>query len=259
MIIRIPEKDLKKKIKFFQKHKIPYRMVSTKGGSITIYAGRRGNWMNKESGFKPSELHFIKSVKDHIIKNNTFKGVRNNFKKAGSTKKIKYFYYNPKLVAGDFFENVREIDLKGAYWHQAYKLNLFDKVLYQKGLTVTKKSRLAAIGTLAKVKQIVEYNGKEEVNLPPERSKETEFLWNVISYRIGKIMARASKAAKNDFLFFWVDAIFIKEGPMADKVLKMFTDLGFQTTYWHCEWAKFDHNKITVKSIAKVEKNKFRL
>lgn len=258
-ITRISSKDLAKKHLFFLEHKIPFRKESTNGRTI-IHAGKGwGSWMNKESVFKPSELYFIKSVKEYIIKNGTYKKVKNKFTdKEGNSnteqlKKIKYFYYNKKLKPGDEFKHIKEIDLKNAYWSLThFKLGLIDEHLYQKGLTVSKKSRLAAIGTLAKVTKILEYDGKTETNLDPKLSKETAFLWHTISYQVGRIMARASRVAGNSFLFFWVDAIFVLPG-VEKEIIKLFKKQGFQCSVSNCEWIRFEDSKIVVKSTEKAK------
>jgi hypothetical protein len=115
---------------------------------------------------------------------------------------------------------------------------------------VSKKSRLAAIGSLAKTVSVMEFDGTEEKILPDERSKKTEFLWHTICHKIGKIMAKASKQAKGDFLFFWVDAVFVK-GESAKQIIKLFKQLGYDVTTYKCEWVRFEDKKLIVKSTAK--------
>lgn len=255
MINRISNADLEKKITFFLQNKIKFKMYSTTERTVIHAEGRWGSWMNKESSFKPSELQFIKAVKQYVIKHGTYKKVRNNFRAENSTKKIKYFYYNPKIKPGDYFENCIEIDLKNAYWDTSYNLpkdgtKLFSKELYEKGLTVSKKSRLAAIGSLAKTVSVLEFDGVEQHKLPDEPSKITEFLWHTICHKTGKLMAKASKTAKDDFMFFWVDAIFIK-GKAAKEIIKLFKKAGYESSIFKCEWVRFEDKRIVVKSTQK--------
>lgn len=257
MIVRIPHHELEKKVRFFIRHKIPFKKFST-SERTTIVTENWGSWMNRESSFKTSELHFIKQVKEHIVKNQTYRKIRNNFLKEGSTKKIKYFFYNKNQRPGDYFEDIYEIDLKNAYWQTAFALGLFDQPIYEKGLTVTKKTRLAAIGSLAKVVHRIDFDGSKEHILDPERSEKTEFLWHTICSRIGKVMAKGSKIAKKDFLFFWVDAIFVK-GESAKALQKFFKEQGYETGMFKCEWIKFSDKQILVKSKEKgkwIKKNK---
>ncbi len=246
-INRIPRKDLLKKIKFFKSRGIKYRWEET-NERMTVWAeGRWGNWMNKESSFNPKYLSFIKQVKEYIKKNETYKSVRNLFKKEGSSRKIKYFYYSKKIAPGAYYEDCYEIDLKGAYWETAYKLDLFDEIMYKKGQEVDKKTRLAAIGSLAKVKKAGSFDGEAEQFLPDIREELTEFLWNTISHKIGKIMVKGMKAAKSDFLFFWVDAVFIR-GDKIDEVVSALKTAGYDCGVYKCEWVRVDNAKIIVHS-----------
>jgi hypothetical protein len=88
-IIRISQKAIEKKIVMFLKQGIAFRKESTNGRTIVHASGRWGSWMStggdKKNKFFAKELSFIKGVKDHIIKNETYKNVKNNFKKEGST------------------------------------------------------------------------------------------------------------------------------------------------------------------------------
>lgn len=247
-INRIPRKLLEKKVAFFLKHSIPFKMMNTNERTVVHAEGRWGSWMNKESTFKPQYLQFIKAVKDHIVKNETWRGVRNNFQAAGSEKKIKYFYYNKSYGPGTYFEDIMEVDLKGAYWEQLYKLpGVITEEIYKKGLEVDKRTRLACVGTLAKTTEVINFDGKKETLGDPIKSTETEFLWNVISYKIGKLMAKAMRVAKKDFIFFWVDAIFI-HGDSAKELVKLFKEAGFECSVHKCEWVRFDKTKIVVHS-----------
>lgn len=256
VVNRISRAKLEKKVKFFLKYKIPFKKVSTNERVVVHAEGRWGSWMNNDSSFPAAELNFIKQVKSHIVANNTFKKVRNYFKDEQRIKKIKYFFYNKKRQPGDRFEEVYEIDLKNAYWDTAYNLpkdgtKLFSNEIYAKGLTVSKKSRLAAIGSLARVKRITEFDGTDQKTLPDERSIETEFLWHTICNKIGKTMAKGSKMTKDEFLFFWVDAMFVKSKEAKDEIEKYFKSLGYQYSVYKCEWVSFQDKHIIVKCAAK--------
>lgn len=256
VVNRISRRKLEDKVKFFLKRKIPFKKVSTNERVVVHAEGRWGSWMNNDSSFPAAELNFIKQVKKHIVTNNTFKKVRNYFKDEQRIKKIKYFFYNTKRQPGDHFEEVYEIDLKNAYWDTAYNLpkdgsKLFSKEIYEKGLTVSKKSRLAAIGSLARVKRITEFDGTEQKSLPDEHSIETEFLWHTICHKIGKTMAKGSKLVKDDFLFFWVDAMFVKSKAAKDEIEKYFKSQGYQYSVFKCEWVSFQDKHIIVKCTEK--------
>jgi hypothetical protein len=254
--MRVPYKQLEKKVAFYIKHKIPYWLEVTTNRTTIFASGNWGTHMNKESSFKPNELQFIKKVKQHIISNETYLLIKNKFADAESTKKIKYNYYKKSIEPGSLFENCIEIDLKSAYWEQLSMLpGVIDYEIYEKGLLVDKKTRLACVGTLAKSIGCSSFDGKNQKPQENINSDKTEFLWNTICYKIGRVMAKAFKAAKSDALFFWVDALFIKGNQeTADKIIQLFKEAGFKTSVHKCEWIRFDETKIIVRS---KEKGKF--
>ncbi len=244
----IPKSTLEKKIMFFKKHGIPYQLEGTNTRLDLKAEGRWGHWTNKGSKFNPKFLSFIKKVRDHIINNETYKNVKNNFKNEERINRIKYFFYNKKYSSGAYFENIKEIDLKGAYWNQLNKLpGVITEELFNEGNGVDKDTRLACVGTMARSKWRIKFDGKEEIFLPDLRSEKTEFLWHTISWNIGKLMNKARIAAKNDFIFFWVDAIFV-HGDRVNEVVEVFKNAGFESKIINCESVRFDDKKIIVKS-----------
>ncbi len=234
---RITYKELEKKVKFCLKYKIPYKKIMTNGRTVLLTKGW-GDWETKENRFPANELHFIKSVKDHIIKNGTYKKIRN--------------YFKTEVKPGDIFNEGYEVDISNCYWDTAYfHYNLFDEPIYLKGLTVVKRIRLAAIGSLKRVQSVIEFDGKEEKQMPDIRSTTTEFLWDTICHKIGKTMYKSSKEAGKGFLFFWVDGLFVKDKSTAIKVQKFLKKNGYNSTIALCEWIRFDEKSLVVKSTAK--------
>lgn len=255
MINRVDQSELEKKIQLFIDHKIPYVMRYSSNGHCVVRTEVEGwgDWQNKEASFPSRDLQFIKSVKEHVVKNKTYRNIKNIFcdrkgvlkEKAG--KKIKYFYYNKKIQPGFYMENVFEVDLKNAYWDTNYQMKLVDEDIYKKGLTVAKKSRLAAIGSYAKKTSVIKYDGIEQKQEPDELSIKTAFLWHTISHKVGKIMAKASRVAKANFLFFWVDACFV-QAESVEAVKAYFASMGYNCSVIKCEWIQFDEKGINVHS-----------
>ena len=236
------------KIKFHKDFGIPYTIEKT--GSRIIFKSQRGEYVCRKKEFIPKELSFIKSVKHNIIKNEIYNDIPNNFKTEKDKDKIKYVSYNKKYDTGDYIENVKEIDLKSAYWETSNYTGLLTPEIYLKGGEVSKQSRLAAIGSLAKKVKTISFDGRKESYDGIKRSELTEFLWDVISHKVGQVMLKGVKASKNDYLFFWVDAIFVR-GESVDRIVKLFADLGYNSSVHHCEWVKFEDDTIVVHSEAK--------
>jgi len=167
-------------------------------------------------------------VKDRIIKD----GLYQNFPPARDRKRfhqsIVYFKYNRKLLReGSAFNDCVEIDLKAAYWNTAYQIGLLPKDLFEKGNFVSKMSRLAALGSLAKKTTVIEFDGKKEIRRPEICSPLTEHLWDIICKQVGDHMNEVSSSIGDAFMFFWVDAMFCKKSA-AGAVKKAFRRLGYE-------------------------------
>ena len=107
--MRVPRKLLEKKVKFYEKHGIPYWFENTNERETIYAAGTWGTHMNKESSFKANELQFIKEVKEHIIKNETYKLVKNNFDSEKKIERIKYSIYK-KIKPGTIYKDCLELE-----------------------------------------------------------------------------------------------------------------------------------------------------
>lgn len=235
-------------IKRFKKLGIPFRMEQT--NQRTEIFSQVANYANKESEFPPSELNFIRKVKDSIINNQLYKLVPNKFQTKESKEKIRYYVNNTKYKVDEILESCVEIDLRSAYWEMAYRLGLLTEEIYEQGKTISKGSRLAAIGSLAKVTRILEFDGKVERVLPSIESKLTEFLWDTICYKVGKLMNKSARAAGKDFIFVWVDAMFVKKKAVP-SVKKIFNEAGFDFSIEPVTWIRFEKSKIRVKGKGK--------
>lgn len=250
-VVRVSTEKIRRVHLFCLQNNIPFRMHTT-NQRIELYSDI-GNYTNRESEFPASELNFIKRVKDTVIKLELYKKVPNHFKTKESRDKIIYFYYNPSRKSGDLIKNCFEIDLTSAYWETARNLGLLPDNIYEKGNTVSKPSRLACIGTFAKTINHYTFDGKKQKRLDPEYSETTEYLWHTISYKIGKLMRRASRECGKDFIFFWVDAMFIHKTAVP-KLKILFKEAGFQFKIEKCKFIRFDEKNITVKG-----KGKYRM
>lgn len=247
MLNRISDEDIEEKIKFHIKHGIPYTLEIT--GTRKIFKSKRGGYISRESKFLARELHFIKAVKEHIIKDEIYLRVKNNFKKEKDKEKIDYYKYNSKYKSGDILNGGYEIDLKQAYWETTNKMGMLTPELYRKGMEVSKLARLASVGTLAKKSRLIVFDGIEEKNMGVTRSEKTEFLWDTICYKVGRIMHKASNIDKDGFIFFWVDGIFIsKDSSVKEEIMQLFRDLGYKSSVTKFDSILFYDKKIIVKS-----------
>jgi hypothetical protein len=253
-MLRISQKKMQQQIRTLTAQKIPFTYKVTNQRQI-IYSPI-GNYMNKESQFPSKELNFIKQVKKHVIKNQIYKKIPNRFKKVGSKNKIKYFHYNRKYHAGSIVNNVFEVDLRSAYWETCYKMGIITEEIYLKGKSVSKKSRLAAVGSLAKKEDVYEFDGENEIKLPDEMDPEkrpellTEFLWDTICHKVGKLMSKVARECKSDFIFFWVDAMFVHKNSL-EKVKQIFREAGYEFSVERCKYIQFNNKDLIVEGKGK--------
>ncbi len=247
-MVRITQKKIDQIINFHLKKGIPFDMECTH--QRTEIKSILGSYSNKESEFPANELNFIRRVKESIIKNEIYKQIPNKFKTKESKEKIHYYYVNSNIQDGDRITGCVEIDLKSAYWEAAYRMGLLSEEIYEQGKTISKQSRLAAIGSLAKVKKRFKFDGKKQKELDPIRSDLTEFLWDTICYKIGKLMYKAALACKDDFIFVWVDAMFVRKKALP-LIKKIFKEAGYDFSIEKTEWISFGKSKAVVKGKGK--------
>lgn len=252
---RIPNEDIRTKVEFHLEHKIPYTLELSGTSGRRVFKSERGNYMTRDSKFTYKDMLFIKSVKEYIVKNKLYERIPNNFKKESDKDKIKYYHYNPKYKEGDFIDEAYEIDLKRAYFETLNKMGLLSPELYEKGRhenQVSKVGRLASIGSLAKRTRTIKFDGVKQTNSGLSDEQPTAFLWDTICYKVGKIMMDAAKESGSEFIFFWVDAIFVKENTK-DKIVELFKSYGFNSSVYKCESIQFNEDHIIVCSKQKME------
>ncbi len=162
---------------------IPFRLISTTL-TKTIITETNIYYFTDSSGLKPSELGFIKQVKDYVIKNGiTCKCDR---------KRIKYIDKGANLKKGIYSKDIYEIDFTKAYFNFALKNKFISKELYDRGndlKKVSKKARLIALGNWAKTQLIFDYNGFE-YSEPFKPENPTENLFFKVSQQTDTVMQK---------------------------------------------------------------------
>lgn len=222
-------KGLKRDGLTFQIHKTLYTM-----DIICDYGEFK--WVSPESEIPRNELFFVKMVSDAVKKMNIQEMEHIN------TRDIKYFDLSG--VNGDFL-NCYEVDISGAYWAMA-KQFIPDNV-YQRGLTVSKKTRLAALGALAKTTTDMYFDGKTFVNTCTH-TETTRDLFFYCALKVGEIM-NMLRIMCGYSLFYWVDAIFTKNEKDVQYIFAALQNLGLDGKQFLCERITADDNKILVYSM----------
>ncbi len=246
--MRYSLENIEKQVLTFTNNNVPFLFCGT-NQSIEIFSDN-GYYRNKESEFPPHELNFIKRVKNYVLKHRLYEIIPNRFYTPDSKKQIKYYSYNINKKPGDIIINSDEIDLTMAYWETSYIYGLMSDDIYEDGKHVSKKARLAAIGTLAKKIKRFYFDGYKQHELPPLIDLRTEYLWDTICDHVGRVMMRAADACKtktkDDFGFFWVDAMFANKSS-TQTIVNVFAEEGYKCTIEKCSYIEFRQKDIIVK------------
>ena len=234
-------RNLKQKCDFLYSEGIEFELVKT-GGTYQL-ASALWNERAYRANFTTDDLRFIQYVRKHIED----KAIALNFlDKDYLSEEIRYINVN-KFRVGERIEGIRYIDISAAYWQTARNLGIIDEVVYTQGMKVDKVVRLAALGSLAKVKDTWKFDGKELKKQEPERSWATENLWFAICKKVSDVMGKVAHEIGSDFIFYWVDGIFIKKSAMSyGTVAEILMDEGYQFVTKQVPFVEFSANGFTV-------------
>ncbi len=258
-LLRSTTPKIRNTINFYIKNSIPF-LYDVNNQRITVKA-KIGNYTSNDGQFPANELNFIKQVRQSIIKQGLHIPLRKRCKKvldkdgteyyAFNAGRVHYYYYHPKLKPGDVIEDCYNVDLNLAYWETARMLGLLPMEIYEKGKTITKRTRLACIGSLAKKTKHYEFDPKQPDHkrqryVGTTHNRETEFLWDIICYEVGKLLYKVAQEMGDDFLFFWVDGIYVRKGGVK-KAEKAFRMAGYECKTLDVEKITVTDKRIIVK------------
>jgi len=209
---KIKLKNPKEFLNGLKKRGQPFQLISTTL-TKTILTDSTVYYYTTSNSLKPIELSLIKQVKDYVI--------NNNLSVKCKKESIQYINKNSNLKKGIYSKDIFEIDLNKAYWNYFYKNKYTSEEIYLKGLNeklISKKARLISLGNLAKKQIIFDFNGREYLE-PTFKSSDTENLFFKVSQQTDKVMNELKFITGNDFLFYWVDAIFVRGVKARDLVI----------------------------------------
>lgn len=276
-MIRSTTKKIRDRIKWYAKLKEPYT-IEISNHRLAL-KGENDVFMNADGMMDASQLHIIKQVRHDILKYDLAKDLPKELVRKSKVKKnVLYYQYSDKIERNTSLGECVEIDLNSAYWQTAYKLKLITDELYQKSLSLVnkieddyangwlnvkeretalnkiKKTRLVAIGSLAKRKLVRAFDGEREYTII-DKKRDTSYLWDVICYHVSLVMQDAAKVAGKDFIFFWTDALFVKK-TAASKVIKCFEKHGYKSKSYRIDGIDVNEKYMVVTSKEKPVKVK---
>lgn len=172
-------------------------IVETKKGDKKKYLVSDEFLTNKELGFVMQVKRYAESICSEKIN--------------VSVSEINYFKFSPVLNEGVFFDVV-EMDVNGAYWKIALNKGYISEKIYKKGLTVSKKCRLVALGALATNKRVFGYDAKNDFYRHEKdiKNEVTRSMFFDIARELDMLMMEFCEMVNWDGVYFyWVDAFFM--------------------------------------------------
>lgn len=196
-------KDSRAILRSLDRNNETYRVELT--NSTTIIKANSGKYIVSDSKIPPKELNFIQQVKKYALKLYS-EGVEHT---GLNPEHISYFNFYD--VLDGIYYDIHELDVNGAYWEIAYILKYISKEIYLKGLTVDKKTRLVALGSMASTKKIYEVSPEKGKVLLETICNETtrSYFFHIAKYLDDIIQEVVEKVGRKHVYFYWVDAMFI--------------------------------------------------
>jgi hypothetical protein len=175
---------------------------------------------------------------------------------------ISYFRLNLNNILNQHSKinlgKVINIDITAAYATTLLNKKYIDNKLFSKITALPKLERLAVIGMLATKKHIFEFKAGEQINCSTETDAQKRNIFFEASHAVNEIMETCANIAKEDFLFFWVDGIYLK----TDKYKKEIQEYISAQNYKHKTetlnnfTAEIKENKTIFVTYKKEEKTK---
>jgi hypothetical protein len=124
--------------------------------------------------------------------------------------RIMYNQFNPHLLTPRvYFGEVWNIDLKCAYLQALFNVGAITLETYNYVLSAPKPIRLKAVGMLATTKNTFEYVNGEFIKYS-STTKDLRKYFFLASFIVGELLMKLKNlCTKEDFIFFWVDGIYI--------------------------------------------------
>lgn len=198
--------------------------------STTTYTAKIHRWRN---GLEFVDVYYDSTTKksNWILASQLKSQIRRNSEKVPDidSQGIRYCVYNyPLLVPETILEDVYEIDINSAYVTATYNLGLIDQQLYNKVCKVDKITRLKCLGSIATRNVIQLYQGGNPVNIYIKQDVTLRNTWFYIVKTIDNILLEFAEMYDN-FLFYYVDGIYIWGRQNAIEIVERLSELGYQS------------------------------
>ena len=128
----------------------------------------------------------------------------------------KYYSFSPTLkniedYSGTYhsYNNICEFDITSAYYKTALNLGYISEEFYRECIDLPKAWRLRLIGSIATAKDVFTYEQGELVGHEVIKNEKNRKAWSNIVNAVDNCMQSVKEIIGDDFLFYWVDGIFM--------------------------------------------------
>jgi hypothetical protein len=234
--------NVKFKVDFLKSTKQSYEMQNSNYTTTFIFKdGTRHKFIKSEMDIE-TFIAFNKVKKDIDVLNIDYDFILEDFK---LTESNVYFNSMPSIKSFKSDE-ILNIDLKGAYPTTIFNLGFITEETKDFVFDLPKKSRLACLGMLASKKVHTFFVDGEPQRFDISKSKYRPIFILLVRY-VDKVMLEISKIAGEDFIFFWVDGIYLRK-TISDWKLFLIKD--------YLKDLKFDYHEDILKNFKLKRKGK---
>jgi len=177
--------------------------------TVKIEVGNQG-YLFSDSKMEVPEMQLQKKMKQQI------QDCEIDFAPKMPEYTAKYYDFAESLrdietLTGDYheFENVMELDITSAYYQAAYNLKYISREFFEECKGLPKPWRLRLIGSIATAKDIFTYKAGRLKNHIVVKDKKGRKCWNDIVNYVDMCMNDVKDMCGHDFMFYWVDGIFM--------------------------------------------------
>lgn len=205
--------------------------------------------------YTSDELLFIRSVRQHILKNEIYSDPK--FTENQLFPEDVHYIKVARVPIGKTFDNVCEVDINQAYWETAYLLGIVDEKIYRTGSkgNISKQARLTALGSLAKKTYLHHFKGVKLIETSVNREPLLENLWFTICKRVSDVMHEVIEAVGKDFIFYWVDGIYMTNTPEnVTKAMTTFLNKGYTSKFKMIKQIYFHEKGFSVNDTGDIKR-----
>lgn len=137
-------------------------------------------------------------------------------------------YFDVGIYRKCFHDTVYCVDLNSAYLQSLLNIELIRPSTFTWiNEKLTKYERLVAVGLLAKQKTIYNYSDGIQTGEPELKTSDKRYIFNCVIQMVDQAMTHVRELNQENFLFYWVDGIYLLEKEIATDVKELLENMGY--------------------------------